>query len=193
MVRALLGFHGQSDPLVEVLGGRDGLLLLDGEDDDARLDAVLALGRGLGLVLDLDAELHHRALLAPHRADFEDMMRPRDTGKKGQDADHSQVFKGGLTGRSKLTGETYFTDEQLEMLNTKGRSPTDLWAYAESIKPTYEEYLDFRFGTDEQKAAFSDSMTARIEASNKQYEWLTRMNTVVNQGKKNFYGNQTGV
>lgn len=90
------------------------------------------------------------------------------------------------TGKSAATGESFLTEEQQKMVRTKGSAGL-VYMYGAEFKPTFEEYLKFRFGTDEEKAAFSDSMTARIEASNKKYASARAVANRVQTNKTDFY------
>lgn len=83
-----------------------------------------------------------------------------------------------LFGSSSYTGETYLSDEQKSNMLTSSQVGSKYAEYAASIKPSFDEYLEFRFGSDEEKAAYSDSMDSRIEASNLKYGNIGNMEMV---------------
>jgi len=91
-----------------------------------------------------------------------------------------------LSGESAISGESYFTKEQRGKVLEHG-SQSELFEYAVSLRPTFDEYLKFRFGSDEDKAAFSDSMTTRIEASNVKYARSLSMKRIEQASKNTFY------
>lgn len=113
----------------------------------------------------------------------------------------------GLSGGGRIStvsassGEGYFTDEQKGMLQSYTPDPNSvsggyyaptMTKYARSLKPTWKEYEKYRFGTAQEKAAFSDSMTARIEASNKKYRMDARVAGAVRQDRQSFYSGVSG-
>lgn len=82
------------------------------------------------------------------------------------------------SGIGSRTGESFLTDKQRGMI----RPDQD---YGD-IKPSFDEYEKYRFGTAEDKAAFSDSMTARIEASNLKYDRGAQMRSVNDASRTEF-------
>jgi len=99
--------------------------------------------------------------------------RPMDGGQsKGREAYYVPTYQA-----EGMTGESFLNDEQKGMVKDSGLSTRS--DYAASIKPSWEEYQEFRFGSDEDKAAFSDSMTSRIEASNIKYGKIQAQDTVI--------------
>jgi len=81
-----------------------------------------------------------------------------------------------INAESSLTGESYMTTAQQAMLRTGVREDRKGFEeYAESLRPSFKEYEKYRFGSSQDKAAFSDSMTARIEASNLKYDRHVKM------------------
>lgn len=104
------------------------------------------------------------------REDFERMGEVKMVG--GRSASKSRDATAGtmsFVSKSSVTGESYLTDEQRGMLRSGG-GRRDMEKYAESIRPSFAEYEKYRFGSAEDKAAFSDSMTSRIEASNLKWD-----------------------
>ena len=87
------------------------------------------------------------------------------TGGKGDDTKKFYIGGGSNVGRSA------FTDEQRKMLRTEiGSDPSAAYkAYAESIKPTIEEFETYQFGTDQEKADYEKTMTQRINRANAIY------------------------
>ena len=116
--------------------------------------------------------------------DFNRMGSVSKSRATGKDMVGGGVYT--LNPDSTMTGESYFTDEQKDMLITTSMS-SGLYGYANDLKPTFEEYAKFRFGSDEEKAAFSDSMTSRIEASNLKFEKDEAIKRAIKIKQSDFY------
>jgi len=95
------------------------------------------------------------------------------------DNDYIRTFSVRTEGR---TGESFYTDEQKDMLrsyeshtqNVSGRGSNDSGVefreYMAAVTPTMDEFFQGRYGNDKDKAAYEDTVTARITAANTVYD-----------------------
>lgn len=104
--------------------------------------------------------------------DFENQGNVSMSHTQTKNVDRYKVSMGRGTG---VTGASMFAPEHLKMLRsgTSGKGKeliTRYENYSQSIKPSMDEYMDYRFGTDEQKATYVDDMTTRIKEANKRFD-----------------------
>ncbi len=95
------------------------------------------------------------------------------------------------------SGESFFNEEQKKLLRSytdpdeyQFRNNTANFAsYAESIMPTMDEYFAGRFGTDEQRATYDQTITDRITSANEIYDESLLQTNVANQRRReNLFG-----
>lgn len=122
----------------------------------------------LGKLQTEEADFREGAAYQVVKEDFEatglELSINANQGKKPSDYDPDIEYS--VNVKSPTSGKSYLTEEQQGMLLTSKTGGASFRGYVDDLKPSFEEYEKFRFGSDEEKAAFSDSMTTRIEASN---------------------------
>lgn len=110
-------------------------------------------------------------------------------GKRGSSQNQARYQISGITG----AGEDLYTKEQRAMLRqyTGSGGPGDLFKeYAAKVGPSMEDYEKYAFGSAEDKTAFSQLMTDRINEANKWYDTQLAASQVTkaNENKFNYTG-----
>lgn len=119
--------------------------------------------------------------------------------------DQSDVDTGTPTSYSIRTesigGESFFSDEQMGMLRSYEDSDSsnqvsntsNFLRYSESITPTLDEYFTGKFGDEQQRADYEQTMTNRITEANQVYDQSLLETNLRNERRQDDYNRRNGI
>ena len=127
--------------------------------------------------------------------DYERMLGGVTSRKREGGAEEGETVTRYGVGRTGITGESIFTPEQQKKLQTykhkgvadKSGGLTSFKEYSSMITPSLEEWEKARFGSDEDRTAFSSMLDERIEKANVWYDQKKKETTITEANTTSFY------